>query len=139
MKQLYVLFSLISILSCAAAQDKRTLGIEAIERGETSRAYQLLLPFAQRGDPQAQEAVALLLGSESDIGVSLPRQKRDRIARKWLIRSVYNGHLSAAKWIAYGLESGWAGFKKNEVGSLCWKRVDQGEIRQRDCEKFIQD
>lgn len=139
MKQLLVLFGLIGMLGCAIAQDKKALGVMAIERGETRQAYKLLIPFAQQGDAEAQEAVALLLGSDSDIGVKLSRQQRDRSARKWFIRAVHNGHLSAAKWIAYGLESGWAGFKKNEAGALCWKRVDLGEIEQRECEKFIKE
>jgi hypothetical protein len=86
----FVLLATFFVVAFAAENDK-TLGMDALNSGHYAEAYRLWLPLAEQGDRELQEGVALLLLGDEDVGMRFTRSERDRLTLKWLVKSARNG------------------------------------------------
>lgn len=102
-----------------------------------SKAYALWLPLAEKGDPEVQEAIALLLANKVVVGIQFSADEREAATRYWILRAVKGGQKSAILWLSDAPLNGWHGFKKSEKGAECWKLVAVGQAVNADCEKFV--
>ncbi len=79
------LFYLITNLIAGDYED----GLDAYNRGDYNKAYQLILAEAKRGNPYAQKDIALAY----DSGQGVPQDYKQ--AAKWYQRSAKNGNIQA--------------------------------------------
>lgn len=136
MKELCCALTLLLALTGATAQDQKNLGAAAANSGDLPKAYALWLPLAQAGDPEVQEAVALLLASDEDIGVQFSVRARSAAIRYWLLKAAKGGNQSASQWLSDALLRGWYDFRKDDKGAKCWKDVAASGAKSDDCERF---
>ena len=122
--------------TCAAA-DPKTLGADAANSGHFAEAYRLWLPLAENGDREVQEAVALLLNSNEDVGLSLSSAERDALTLEWLGRSASNGQSSAMKWLSDAYKNGWLGLPRNGAAEACWMQASNGVVASSDCKRLF--
>jgi len=137
MKNFIVIWILSFAFGSALAQTPKELGAAAANSGDFPRAYALWLPIAKQGDPEVQEAIALLLEGHVDVGVKFSADERNAAIRYWILRAAKGGQRSASRWLADALSKGWNGFQKNEEGAKCWASVSTGQATVSDCEKII--
>ncbi|MFC5569355.1 hypothetical protein ACFPN1_04630 [Lysobacter yangpyeongensis] len=130
-----VLFSIILSLAsvgCSAGSPKDR-GADAANSGRYAEAYKLWLPLAENGDSEVQESVALLLISDEDLGVALPKDQRERLALKWVVRSARNGNKSAMTWLGQAMQNGWHGLPANPVQAACWLAAGESKRAASSC------
>jgi hypothetical protein len=72
------LLLIVFTIGCATAQDAKVRGTTAANAGHFADAYRYWLPLAEAGDPEVQEAIALLLESENDLGLAVPARERQQ-------------------------------------------------------------
>ncbi|MGW8392944.1 hypothetical protein [Pseudoduganella sp. HUAS MS19] len=137
MKNFIVIGILGLALGSAAARSLKELGTAAANSGNYPRAYAAWLSIAQQGDPEAQEAIALLLEAHVDVGINFSADERDAAIRYWIVQAAKGGKKSASRWLADALSRGWHGFQKSEEGATCWASVSAGQAAVSDCEKII--
>lgn len=123
---LKVMIILLLCSGCAARGDGKSLGATAAESGDYKSAYNHWLPLAEKGDVEVQEAVALLLISDQDIGVDSTPLKRQEMAAEWMILSAKGGRKSAMLWLGQALENSWMGFPRRPDLGECWIEASEG-------------
>lgn len=138
MSKLITLIALvICFASACAAEDNKALGSDAANSGRYAAAYRLWLPLAEKGDREVQEAVALLLISEQDVGVDFSQTEREGLALKWLGKAALNGQPSAMTTLAKMYEYGWHDLPKNNTASACWFKASKASVKASDCAQFL--
>jgi len=109
-------------------------GTLAIEYGDYQRAYDLLLPYAESGNAEAQFSIGLLVGwgfgeetSRSSIS------SREKASLEWLFRAAANGHRKAAKLVSKAYAEGWGRMSVDNGLSRCWALVSRGVEKPKNC------
>ena len=133
MSRLLNLVFLLGIWGCSFAQDEKLLGTEALNSGRYAEAYQLWLPLAEKGDAEVQEAIALLLTGDMDLGIKLSPVEREKSARSWVVRSAVSGNRSAMRWLGQALQSGWLGLKPDHSSAECWLAASENRFDKTKC------
>lgn len=133
MKQWALVFLLIFSISIAHAGDPVTEVAAAFQREDYAAAYNLILPLAERGDPEMQFTLALVLAGDIAIGMEAPRTDRDKLALRWLKRAASSGHVHASEWLADIFQHGWYGQAVNVSESACWREVATKKLAPHAC------
>lgn len=88
----------------------KTRGEKLVDQGKLNEAFELALPFAKAGDPEAQFAVGVLLLSE---GIKLPSEylgiDRPRLALCWVEKAAIQGNAEACSLLADSYGKGFNG------------------------------
>ena len=126
MKRTFLLLLLFATTGCASATDAKSKGADALNRGYPAGAYRLWLPLAESGDPEVQEAVALLLVSEEDLGLTWTPRAREEAALGWVVRSAVSGRESAMTWLGDAYGRGFLGLEEDPIAADCWTRAGAG-------------
>ncbi len=98
-----------------------TKGTEAIENGDYKTAFNLILPYAESGDAEAQFAVALILGwGYSPDSANPSIAERESRSLMWIRKAAVQGHPQATDLLSDSYKNGWYGLAKNSELSECW-------------------
>ena len=126
--KLLVLILLIGVTSvCASTQNGNSViseeviskGTAAIERGDLKSAYNLIYPYAENGDAEAQFTVALIIGwgyNPDDLSPS----NQEKSSLEWIRKAAIQGHPKATKLLSDSYKNGWYGLESDVELSQCW-------------------
>lgn len=138
MNKCVFIFVALLLAACAfAGQNSKDIGTAEAKAGRLDKAYAAWLPLAENGDPEVQEAIALLLVAEGDLGVDFKPGERTALARKWLGKSALNGQKSAMKWLSDAFANGWLNFSKDTDAAKCWRDASEVKVVALSCQKFL--
>lgn len=118
-----IALSLLVAPGCASGVDPKDVGAQALNGGNAQEAYRLWLPLAKAGDAQVQEAVALILVSNSSLGPTRSRRDREREALGWVAVSAESGWPSSMTWLADAYRNGFLGLAKDPIAAVCWAKA----------------
>ena len=101
-------------------------GMSAFEAKEFVRAVQFLLPFAEKGDPDAQHRVAIMF--QNGLGMV----KKEAMAFKWMKAAAEQGHAVAQHGLGFMYMDGDC-VEKDGAKAVEWfsKAADQGLVESR--------
>lgn len=107
---------------------------ELFERGEFDKLYDLTLPFAKLGDPEAQFAIGLLIANKN-IKIYSELSENDRLKEmlRWINKAAIQGHINAVKFLSDSYANGWNGLKKDIEVSNCWRSVLKNPSKENKC------
>ena len=135
MRNLLLAVFLLSLTASANDSLDKELGAQAYAKMDFTRAYELWLPLAKKGDREVQEAVAILLMSDFELKLHLDRETRDKKALFWMKQSAHNGHLKAIRWLSKAYRHGWLEVQIDEKLSNCYANAlsNVTKVNQCDC------
>ncbi len=94
----------------------------ALGHGLLKKAYDLMLPCAEAGNPDSQLTVGLLIDSDEEGHIEQwSEDERDREALKWIRKAASNGLEEAIIEIANAYAYGWLGLPENSELERCWR------------------
>lgn len=120
---------------CARELGAKTAGAYALNKGDAAEAYRLWLPLARSGDPEVQEAIALILVSDAELKVARTREDREREALGWVAASAASGYQSSMVWLADAYKHGFLGLKRDAAASKCWAEAAKSPSRRVRCKR----
>lgn len=93
------------------------------EEGDFKGLYEMYLPCAQKGVPEAEYFLAFLIGTDADSEIlELDDTRREAEALKWTCRSALHGHQEAIETIADSYYWGWFALPRDPEKEACWRR-----------------
>ena len=109
-------------------------GAMAIEKGEYKTAHDLILPYAESGDAEAQFTLALIYGwGYSPVKDTPSDLEKNELSLIWIRRAAIQGHRRATKLISDSYKNGWYGLSKNIKLSKCWSDAANSEDKAKHC------
>ena len=98
------------------------VGEPLLEKGDFTGLYDLYLPCARRGVPEAEFFIAILISDiESNI-LQLEKEEREAEMLKWICRSAIHGFDEAIETIADSYQWGWFDLPKDPEREACWRK-----------------
>jgi len=98
-------------------------GMKAIDMGDFARAYELAVPYAAAGNPDAQFTVGILVDAGHGKEGKLSTKKREKAALEWYRKAASGGHEEAIRHMSDAYERGWYGLEEDLATSQCWTDV----------------
>ncbi len=109
------------------------VGEPLLEEGNFTALYDLYLPCAQKGVPEAEYFITILIADiESNI-LQLDDAQREAEMRKWMCRSALHGFELAMETMADSYHWGWFGLPRDSEKEACWRGKLQDASMACDC------
>jgi hypothetical protein len=117
----FATYSTSASASLCVEDDWETCVAHHIAQGRHDSAFIALLPFAKKGNAEAQIGLALLIsaGHGLDNAKKADQRTREKLALPWVERAAASNHRDALNWLADGYKFGWFGFAKDASLSQC--------------------
>lgn len=96
----------------------------ALEASDLKTAHDVLLPFADAGNHEAQFSIGLLILWDSEGQIfRVEQSEREHRAIAWIRRAAGRGNERAVRAMYGAYERGWYGLPKSGELEECWRRV----------------
>jgi len=100
----------------------------AVQEGDFDRALALMMPFAEKGNPDVQHAVGIIIAggqAPKEAREASPRA-RESMALPWIRKAAVGGNRQSMSWLADGYKWGRFNLPIDSKREQCWRKAAVG-------------